>query len=606
MPRDAPFVLIVEDMVALREPLGFALRHAGFRVVEAGDGLEALEAIDREKPDIVLLDLAMPRMDGLACLRNIRQVFSRARLPVVILSAHSEQDLVLEAVRLGVDGYLLKSTFSLQELINVVTRITGSPAKPTKDPAVAEETAANPGAGQTECSVEFRRDGSREPSVVSRGPTIVRFASSRRRPDEEGGLRIARSDLVDRLKALSSPKGFRPAITNLLRVIDRPDATLDQIVEAAAVDQALASRLLWVANSAAYARGGPVTSTRTAILRIGTDRIGEIALSLGIMERFGKGPQRLLHYGRFWEHSVAVATFAAEIVHRSPAAAKHLPADVAFTIGLLHDIGRLILAEEFEREYEEILQLATERRVPLFELESRLLPMTHAAVAEWLLLDRRFSREAVRPIAQHHLPWSQVTSQRMEERLPVAVTMLADGLAHALQLGESGNETLREVREAAEIVGLSEEDIPELARTVTENWRDVRSAVVLSAGHSWEDRLTKLHTQLGEGVAPRILPGKGRWSGLDLFLERLFPQGGTFFNCWITRIPGPDSLSVVLQEVERLEEEEGLASLGLVALVEEDGAVPDVSKLRRRVIAVVPKPTQISSFLQAVQVCAGP
>ncbi|GAB4232433.1 MAG: hypothetical protein Kow00109_04880 [Acidobacteriota bacterium] len=602
METDAPFVLIAEDMPAVAEPLAFALRHAGFEVVVAADGLEVLERIDERKPDVVLLDLAMPRMDGLACLRNIRQAFSREELPVIVLSAHSEQELVLEAARLGIEAYLLKSAFSLHQLVELVAKVVGTEGRVLRSGLRGEAAGASHQHGG---AAGFRG----QPSPLSEpeetpGPVVSRFASSGWLDPGGSEPLIPQQELLTRLRALQSPRGFKPAIVNLLRIIEHPEATLDQIVDAAALDQALASRLLWLANSAAYSRGAPVTSVRTAILRIGTERIREIALTLGLMERFGNGRQMLLHYGRFWEHSVAVATLAAEIVHRAPPAAAVFPPDVAFTAGLLHDLGRLVLVEEFETAYAELVEQSLSRRIPLFELELKRLPMTHVAVAERMLFGWRFSREVVRPVALHHGSWSDVLKLPPEERISCSVVILADTLAHALLLGESGNETFSEVRPFLSVVGLAQEEIPSLVRAVVENWRDIRTVVTLAAERPWPDRWTLVQKKLRPGGRPRRCPVGAEWSVVDVCLERLFSGESTGSrDFWVACLDSVDRLPACLEAIEEKERVEQRRPLPLLLILGEDGPVSDFLQGRPRAVAVAPFPLQWPSLVGAINAC---
>lgn len=103
-------LVVVDDHVLFRRGLvGLLEEMPGFKVVgQAGDGQQALSVIEETLPDVVLLDLNMPRMDGLAALREIRE----RKLPVKVLMltiSQNDEDL-LEAIRAGADGYLLKNT----------------------------------------------------------------------------------------------------------------------------------------------------------------------------------------------------------------------------------------------------------------------------------------------------------------------------------------------------------------------------------------------------------------------------------------------------------------------------------------------------------------
>ncbi len=111
---DGARVLIVEDEEALRMALADALRAEGFAVLEAGDGEAGYELAVREDPDLVLLDLMLPRRDGYSVLKGLRQ--DRLTAPVMILSARGEEWDRVQGFEFGADDYLVKP-FSMRELL---------------------------------------------------------------------------------------------------------------------------------------------------------------------------------------------------------------------------------------------------------------------------------------------------------------------------------------------------------------------------------------------------------------------------------------------------------------------------------------------------------
>jgi len=111
---DAPLIAIVDDEASLCRTLAQALRREGFRTCTFADGLEAWTAFERGLPDLAILDITMPRLDGLELCRRIRSLSER--LPVVFLTSRDEEfDRVL-GLSIGADDYLCKP-FSLRELV---------------------------------------------------------------------------------------------------------------------------------------------------------------------------------------------------------------------------------------------------------------------------------------------------------------------------------------------------------------------------------------------------------------------------------------------------------------------------------------------------------
>ncbi|MBV9773490.1 MAG: response regulator, partial [Gemmatimonadetes bacterium] len=101
-------VLIVDDDLFSRKILRKLLRAFPCTILEAADGLQALQVIATEAPDLVFLDVNMPVLDGLQTLQEIRSSPVHARLPVVSVSANTERDLVMELIQLGLAGFLVK------------------------------------------------------------------------------------------------------------------------------------------------------------------------------------------------------------------------------------------------------------------------------------------------------------------------------------------------------------------------------------------------------------------------------------------------------------------------------------------------------------------
>ncbi len=101
-------VLVVEDYADSRFMLGRLLEMSGYRVLEAADGREAVGTTERECPDVVLMDLQMPVMDGLSATTVIRRIEGICRTPIIAVSAQSTEDFVYEAARAGCDHFVAK------------------------------------------------------------------------------------------------------------------------------------------------------------------------------------------------------------------------------------------------------------------------------------------------------------------------------------------------------------------------------------------------------------------------------------------------------------------------------------------------------------------
>lgn len=106
-------VLVVEDDLALSDVLAFTLRRAGFEVLAAHDGVAGLASFKKESPGFVILDLNLPKLNGLAVLRQIR---AEGQTPVIILTVRGDENEIVQGLEQGADDYVVKP-FNPRELI---------------------------------------------------------------------------------------------------------------------------------------------------------------------------------------------------------------------------------------------------------------------------------------------------------------------------------------------------------------------------------------------------------------------------------------------------------------------------------------------------------
>lgn len=117
-----PRILVAEDEKDIRELIAFTLRFAGFDVLLATNGAEAVEVAEAEKPDLVILDVRMPKMSGYEACRRLKENPQTALLPVVFLSAKGQDSEIQQGLESGAEEYILKP-FAPDELIQQVRDI---------------------------------------------------------------------------------------------------------------------------------------------------------------------------------------------------------------------------------------------------------------------------------------------------------------------------------------------------------------------------------------------------------------------------------------------------------------------------------------------------
>ena len=116
-------IVIIEDDLFLLEIYSRKFSDANFDIATAIEGESALEVIHKEKPDIILLDLILPKIDGLEVLRVIKKDKTLNKIPVVVLTNRGEKDLIEKSIKLGAAAYITKITYTPTEVISKVISI---------------------------------------------------------------------------------------------------------------------------------------------------------------------------------------------------------------------------------------------------------------------------------------------------------------------------------------------------------------------------------------------------------------------------------------------------------------------------------------------------
>jgi DNA-binding response OmpR family regulator len=116
---DEPRILVVEDHELLRVAIQTILEAEGWSVLSAGDGLEGLEEMSQVCPDLILADIMMPRMDGLAFYGAVRARMEWIAIPFIFLTAKTSREDALKGIELGAEDYITKP-FEAEELVVAV------------------------------------------------------------------------------------------------------------------------------------------------------------------------------------------------------------------------------------------------------------------------------------------------------------------------------------------------------------------------------------------------------------------------------------------------------------------------------------------------------
>ena len=115
-------ILAVDDSASIRQMVRFTLEGAGYKVVQAVDGVEALDFARHSAVDLVLTDINMPRMDGITLVRELRGLSSYKFTPMLVLTTESGQDTKQRGRQAGATGWIVKP-FSPEQLLSTIARV---------------------------------------------------------------------------------------------------------------------------------------------------------------------------------------------------------------------------------------------------------------------------------------------------------------------------------------------------------------------------------------------------------------------------------------------------------------------------------------------------
>jgi putative nucleotidyltransferase with HDIG domain len=250
-----------------------------------------------------------------------------------------------------------------------------------------------------------------------------------------------------------------PTVPSVLKrlsvIIEKPRITLPEISNFISNDPALTTKVLKMVNSAIYGFPGRIASVSHATMLLGLNVIKGLLLGVSVFELMQKSMNGL------YEHSLATA-----IASRVIAQKKGLkePEEVSVA-GLLHDIGKVILMLEFQKEYEVALNEAQTKNISIFDAEKDQFNATHANVGSWLAEKWRFPRSLIEVIEFHHRP-----TLAKNALVETAIVHLADILVRARGFGFAGENFVPEVNPASyDLLKLSEADIKDVLKEMEDN-----------------------------------------------------------------------------------------------------------------------------------------
>ncbi len=238
-------------------------------------------------------------------------------------------------------------------------------------------------------------------------------------------------EVIDKIREVGNIPTLPTVATQVMSLAADPNSNISDIAEVIETDQALATRVLKVVNSSAYAAREKISSIQRAVVHMGLTEIRSITIGLSVMQMF-PGRPGLAGFDReaFWNHCLSTGQLAKAMALRL---GYNFQGD-DYTAGLLHDIGKILLDQYFQDDFVDAIQESRDRGIPLHQAEAKFIGGTHFQVGAWLVKRWRLPPSIYDVVAHHHAP-----SAAKENREIIAVVFMANILAQAKGLGFGGN-----------------------------------------------------------------------------------------------------------------------------------------------------------------------
>ncbi len=226
------------------------------------------------------------------------------------------------------------------------------------------------------------------------------------RPEDQG-VRTFSERILEKIEQTQQLPSLPIIIEKLDRVLNDPNADASKIAEVLILDPALAARILRMINSAFFGLTKKVERIDQAVVFLGVNQIRSLALTASVFSMFSAEKNDIFDPLRFWEHSLTVAIgcrmIAKTLNERTPG---QIDIEDAFLAGLLHDVGKILMAQYFAPAYEKIIRLAQTKKLPLYDAELAVLGLRHTDIGARLFETWKIKDHISLAARFHHEPGS--------------------------------------------------------------------------------------------------------------------------------------------------------------------------------------------------------
>jgi len=280
---------------------------------------------------------------------------------------------------------------------------------------------------------------------------------------------MSRLTLEQIVQSVQDLPSMPAVVMELLSSIEQDDIDISVLAKKVSYDQALTARTLRLANSSSYGLQVKVTTIQQAITYLGFQTTRNLITAAALTGCFPSGSCPGFNDKAFWRHSIATAACARALARRM-----RFNQDVAFTAGLLHDIGRLVLVSADPQAYAEVVALRAREDIEWQDAEGTVLGVDHVEAGVALAQQWNFSDTMRQAIAYHHAP------DTVGAGFLAAIVHVANAIVHALDIAGEENERVPRIASIAwDAMGLNEEAYLHLFRETEVQFMEM-SAVLMA------------------------------------------------------------------------------------------------------------------------------
>ncbi|HVX84750.1 MAG TPA: HDOD domain-containing protein [Phycisphaerae bacterium] len=351
---NAPTILVVDDSPLCRDMVRKGLAAEGLSILDAADGYSGLAQLEKHPVDAVILDNEMPNMAGIPFLKALRSTTRWKTLPVLMLTTSVSKEVILEASKYHLSGYVLKARLSMPDMIMRINRILGKSIIPVRSARAAT------------------LDKLSVPNLVQHDSTLdaaAQFALARTLPE-----------VVSQLKEITSDA--KPSLADITAVVKQ--------------DPLLAARVVQLAAAAPCCAPKSRTALLDdAVIAVGIPALRDLLASFPTLSSLPNKPPTI-ELLRCWQHALAAAAIMARIAPKTDS----IPAGLPYMLGLCHDLPEILLRQRFPDEFNAAVDFARQADVPPSELVRQVFGAHYSEVTEVLFDRMKFPLAYSKPIKE--------------------------------------------------------------------------------------------------------------------------------------------------------------------------------------------------------------